>query len=539
VSRQSPPELLARAFELYGSGDSAGAAKLAKTVAKYAPTLGGAPYLLGLCELDAGHPRRALDHLRKAETIGPDTPALRLAIGRALAASGDFEAAIAGLRDTVVAAPESWAAVSELGKTLAQAGLTAEAAETLRRATTLNPDRKELFNDLGSALHELGHHAQAFEAFEAALKLDPTYARAERNYGMALLDAGQAEAAIPRLRAALAAAPDDRAAAQALGLAFQASGNFMASSILFAAILYTNPNDVDAQIGFALGARKQENYADAAEWYERAIAIEPARADLQFELGESLRLAGKTEEARAAYNRALELDPADRFGATVGLSLLAPADASAELPETFVREMFDTYAGRFEHDLVDKLAYRGPELLLVALKDALPEGPTLDILDLGCGTGLGGLAFKPFAGRLDGVDLSARMIEKAHDRAIYDRLTVGEIGAHVAALGPASYDLAIAADVLVYLGDLAPICHGVMQCLRLGGRFAFTVERRLDDAQGYVLQDSRRFAHGRAHLEEAAQAAGFVIESLREASTRQDRGADVPGLVAVLRRPLT
>jgi predicted TPR repeat methyltransferase len=48
-------------------------------------------------------------------------------------------------------------------------------------------------------------------------------------------------------------------------------------------------------------------------------------------------------------------------------------------------------------------------------------------IDLGCGTGLMGPLLRPYVGRLEGVDLSAGMVQKAKDRGCYDKLDVGEL----------------------------------------------------------------------------------------------------------------
>ena len=120
--------------------------------------------------------------------------------------------------------------------------------------------------------------------------------------------------------------------------------------------------------------------------------------------------------------------------------------------------MFDDVATRFDHLMVDGLDYRG-HLHLRTLADAkLPRlKPPLRILDLGCGTGLVGNAFKDLAagGRLDGIDLAPRMIDVARKRGIYDDLILGDLETVLAAAGP-SYDLIVSADTMVYLGDLAP-----------------------------------------------------------------------------------
>jgi predicted TPR repeat methyltransferase len=127
------------------------------------------------------------------------------------------------------------------------------------------------------------------------------------------------------------------------------------------------------------------------------------------------------------------------------------------------------------------------------------------------------------------------MVDKARDRRLYDAVCAGDL---VVALGarPALYDLVAAADVMIYLGDLRAVFEAAATALRPGGGFAFTIEAHAGD--GYLLQESRRFAHGLSYLRQQAAAAGFVPLLLEEASIRRDRGQPVPGAVVVLRKDL-
>ena len=63
-----------------------------------------------------------------------------------------------------------------------------------------------------------------------------------------------------------------------------------------------------------------------------------------------------------------------------------------------------------------QLAYAAPQILRELADLVMPGRERLAILDLGCGTGLAGAAFKPLAARLDGIDLSPAMIAKARAR---------------------------------------------------------------------------------------------------------------------------
>ncbi|MFP6736365.1 MAG: hypothetical protein VB959_21360, partial [Rhodospirillales bacterium] len=97
------------------------------------------------------------------------------------------------------------------------------------------------------------------------------------------------------------------------------------------------------------------------------------------------------------------------------------------------------------------------------------------------------------------------------------------VGAH------RKYDLIVAGDALVYLGDLAPVFAGAQRCLNPGGWFLFTVEtaRRVD----FALQSTGRFAHGARYLRTLAAAAGFAPGSLEPITPRRDGNQDIQGLL--------
>jgi predicted TPR repeat methyltransferase len=159
------------------------------------------------------------------------------------------------------------------------------------------------------------------------------------------------------------------------------------------------------------------------------------------------------------------------------------------------------------------------------------------MLDLGCGTGLAGAAFRAEVDRLAGVDLSAAMLEEARRKGIYDRLAEGDLIAYLEAeaAGRPRHDLVVAADVLVYLPDLAPVAVAVARVLLPGGLFVFTVETH--DGEGVLLRATLRYAHGASHVRCAIADAGLELSYLGEVATRSEKGVPVPGLLAVATMP--
>jgi predicted TPR repeat methyltransferase len=252
-----------------------------------------------------------------------------------------------------------------------------------------------------------------------------------------------------------------------------------------------------------------------------------------------LRALRRTGEAIAAYRHALELG-ADAAEIGFALAALGQAEAPASAPHAYVKELFDQYAGHFDRHLVDVLGYRTPALLgaLLARHDVRIDAG-LDVLDLGCGTGLCASVLRPLARTLAGVDLSEKMLDKARELNLYDRLECADIVRWLDGQ-QAAWDLAVAADVLVYVGDLAPLFGRLHAALRPGGLFAFSCESLDQDphqarSPGYATTAANRYAHANGYVEACAHAAGFALLTSEAATLRREHDADVSGRLFLLR----
>ena len=270
----------------------------------------------------------------------------------------------------------------------------------------------------------------------------------------------------------------------------------------------------------------------AADLLTQALELKPNYAAAWFALGAVREKMGDVEGAVAAFEKARAADPQDRHGAKLHLMRLGAAPLSI-MPESYVRTLFDAYAPKFDTALSERLGYRAPELLLRAVKASGARMNFAAALDLGCGTGLAGVAFRPYCDRLVGVDLSPAMLAQARGKGLYDRLVEVDIAAFLAdeAAARARYDLIVAADVFMYLPDLGPVLQAAARVLAPGGLIAFSVETHA--GAGAILRDTLRYAHSKDHAQAALAAARLKPVSLDSASTRTEKGEPVPGLIVV------
>ena len=382
-----------------------------------------------------------------------------------------------------------------------RAGRLAEAESHYRRVLRLNPNHPDALNLLGLALRARGALAEGLEHAARAVALAPDQPLMLANYGAGLAEAGQLDQAIEVMRSALARAPGDAVTWRNLGQALAAKGEPAAAlePLLTAAKL--SPDAPEAWLALA---------------HAHAEAGEPvgARAAAQAALASAGRNRAATEQAQFM------------------LAALGEGTAPARAPAGYVRQLFDQFAPRFDAELEGRLNYRTPTLLAEALGAVLPANAALAVLDLGCGTGLSGVALKPFARRMEGVDLSPRMLDAARARGIYAALHEADLLAFLPTRR-ASYDIIAAADVLNYLGDLAPALAAMRAALRPNGVAAFSLET--GDTAPFELAAGMRYRHAPEHARGLARAAGFAVVSEAAATLREEQGKPVAGLLMVLR----
>lgn len=375
------------------------------------------------------------------------------------------------------------------------------AARLYRRVLARRPEDANALNLLGVVARQRGEVARALDLSTRAVAQRPDSFVFLANHGAALAEAGHLPQAIAALKAALARRPDEVQTLRNLGQALTAAG--------------------DA--------------AGALAPLRRATELAPAMPEAWLALAHALREAGEDGAAAAARQA---LDQAGGSGAIAEqarflLAALGDAAPPDRAPVAYVRDLFDRYAPRFDEDLGQRLAYRTPALLAELLEAAgvTPDGGRR-VLDLGCGTGLSGLALTRFARRMTGLDLSPRMLEVARGRGIYHRLEEADLLAWLPRQRP-GFDLVVAADVLNYLGDLAPAFAGIHGVLVPGGVAAFSIET---GEAPVALGTGLRYRHDPFHVAALAAAVGLQEVARRDATLREEKGAPVAGTLFVLRR---
>jgi predicted TPR repeat methyltransferase len=345
------------------------------------------------------------------------------------------------------------------------------------------------------------------------------------NLGVVLLQLGRLDECIAV--AAEACSLDRGALAEELrGAALLGAGRLDEADQAFARAAELAPERAGPWYNRAAVARQRGDIATTIAHYRAGLERVPDHLPILQSLGPLLTTHGDRDEAIAIHERTLAIAP-DHVGAR-HLLAAARGESPPAPPPGFVSATFDGYAATFETHLRDTLQYRGPELI----RAALGSERAARALDLGCGTGLAGAAVRDLVDHLDGVDASPAMITEARKKAVYDELHAADAIELLDAGGP-PYDLVVAADVLIYIGELGPLFAAVRRRLAPGGRFAFTVEP--SDQPGWQLAPSARYVHGRDHVEAVAAACGLAIEHFARGTLRTEREVPVPADVFVLR----
>lgn len=373
-----------------------------------------------------------------------------------------------------------------------------DAAEAgYRKILQSSPDHVDALHMLGMIAYQRGQYDAAIKLINRAVQHNSSSAVIYTNLGTVYNANKQPDAAIAELKKAIAIDPSMALAHNNLGNAYHTKG-------------------LDG---------------DSINSYQMAIRINPSFADAYANLGSIFYKKEQFDEAEKCFHKVLELNPEHPSAGHMLASLGGHKTSSAPLEH--VSRLFDEYSARFDEHLVHELGYSMPKLIRSEMDKITGAGAMFDnVIDLGCGTGLAGVEFRPAAKRLTGIDISLRMVEKARARSIYDLLNAGDILAWLDGSSE-KYDLFICADVFPYIGDIYPLFRSIKKCAMDNAYFLFSTESTSDD--DYILRKTGRYAHSSEYIKSAAKEVGFSVLTLETKNLRKQKGKWIKGdLVALV-----
>jgi Tfp pilus assembly protein PilF/SAM-dependent methyltransferase len=534
------PELLQRAVDIHAKGRFAEAEALYLQLLHAQPEHFDALHMLGVLRYQQGHPAEALASFDKALEMAPDYVDALNGRGIALAQLNRPLEALASFDKALAIAPSHAEAHNNRGITLRRLKRAAEALESFDKAVAVKPTYAEAFSNRGNALTDLRRLEEALASYDKAILLKPDYAEAFANRGRVLAKLNRPSEALTNFDKALAIRPNDPDTLVSRGSALVEFGRLDEAISQFRRALAITPDDVGARTNLGLVLAEQGRLLEALAEAEVAAKLTDRPSFPHYELGVLFANCGRREAARERLHMALRESPSEQQRIQILLAALGFEPLPERAPPDLIAEIYRERAGSWGRNTQTE-TYRGAKLTAAALEKLVGASRELDILDAGCGTGLVGVLIRPRARRLDGVDISPEMIERAKETGIYDRLDCCDLVEFLRGRGRA-YDVVTSAATLIHFADLRAVFEGAWTVLRDRGLFVFTLFPNTHDEDAVAfgsldgLAQGGCFVHGQSYVAHTAEAAYFDVAMLESAIHEYYRGKPRMGLVVALRR---
>ena len=179
------------------------------------------------------------------------TPAQLVTQARALAQSGQYNAARTAYRQAIAAMPRNPELLVELGVLAGQHGDFANARRSLEKASKLDSEDPNIPFNLGQVAKAEGHYERAAHFFRQTLQIDPSYHEALFDLGECLLSGGKAAEALPVLDKAVETTPNDAMAHHTRGLALYELDDKAGAKDAYKRAIKLDPGHVNSRLGLA------------------------------------------------------------------------------------------------------------------------------------------------------------------------------------------------------------------------------------------------------------------------------------------------
>jgi predicted TPR repeat methyltransferase len=359
--------------------------------------------------------------------------------------------------------------------------------------------KHKLYNIKGKRCAKSGELETSISFYEKAISIKPEYVDAHYNLGSVNHKLGRLDSAVTSYKKVVAINPD---------------------------YAVTHSNKILSVIYFF----SKGLIPDAIDVLEELIKGSPNDALLFNMTGGCYASQGKTDLAIKFYEKALDLKPDYAIPQHMLNSL--QGNTSKSPPKEYVKNLFDDYADRFDKSLLNQLQYKLPLLIKEIILKIDPARTKFDkVIDLGCGTGLSGVDLQGISNNLTGIDISENMISKANELGVYDSLIAGDIVEKLDLIKE-KYDLFIALDVFIYIGEITSMLNAVKKCANKNSFFIFSIETH--KGEGYSLLKSSRYAHSESYILEVASN-GFELVDSQNVKLRKEGNKWIDGKIYILK----
>ncbi len=447
--------------------------------------------------------------------------------------NGELPEAISCFSTVLEHEPDNFQVLYRLANACRDQGCWEKAAAAYRGALTQEWQHPDIHYNLGLVHYHQGEMESAICCYQEAVRQDKSHAAAFYNLGIIHFEQGAYDLATKCYRQSLAVCPDDVDTHYNLAVTQTAQGNLEGAAGHYLNALELAPGDAELHNALGIVFKQLKELERAKACFRKAIALRPDYGAAYTNLAIIFHTADQTELAIECYSKAIEFGHQTESADYMLAALTGSNRDSA--PRGYVRDLFDSYADNFEKNLTDELGYNSPDLLREIAGKLLGPGQLFQRgADLGCGTGLVGSRFRDIAKHMIGIDLSGKMLDKAAAKGVYNELHCGDINEFLDEYD-GSFDLLVAADVLIYQGDLDPFFKSVDGCVEPNGYLLFSIEKLLGPGIRH-LQASGRYAYSREYLFGLAENYGYSVEVCQEVDLRKEKGQWLKGLIFALRK---
>ncbi|HEY2469611.1 MAG TPA: tetratricopeptide repeat protein [Terracidiphilus sp.] len=264
---------------------------------------------MGLIEAKQEHYVEAIKLYRRAMSLNPAMPGLRLNLGIALFKTGDYQQTISDLDPLLKAQPDDQRLNILVG--MSQYGLEhfAEASPLLKQASDHDPENLTLLLTLAHSCLLSRQYPCVLDAYHRLIALNAESAEADMLVGEALDEMKDPEGAIREFRAAVVANPKEPNVHFGLGYLLWTKGQYQEAADEFRKELENDPHHVQATLYLADTQILMNQFDQARPLLEQIGKADPNIAMQHLDLGIVYIELDRKQDARTELETAVRLTP--------------------------------------------------------------------------------------------------------------------------------------------------------------------------------------------------------------------------------------